>query len=550
MFSRIFRWPALLLVVVGQAIAGPSQVVQDETTQNIDSAKARLSPESSAPLAVQARIAKAEAGNSNAMLEIGSLYLYGKEQVPRNSERAAYWFQKAAARGDRNGKDYLARMYLAGFGVEKNYQEAYRLFSELAQSGSTAAASKLGVMYKDGLGTPQDFAKALYWIRKSVGGVGGELFPLAQMYAEGTGVERNQILALALARYSADSLPTAYQLDLEEIGDNPAIALADQLKLILNPHDVAVSSDLNHQLVTAYLNGNLLAEIDIAAAKRSNDYEKSAAKVASHFLSQYSEDQNVPLALILLEPLLKSGDSSAQYLMGKFYAEGTNVARDMDKANRYFSMAEMQGNVDALTRKAGMYDRGDGVKQNSPMAFSLYEMAAKGGGAWAQVRVADMLFDGNGVERNLKQSKTWYLLALDNPTAGFSRANARYGLARINFDENNATDAVLNLKIAAATGNKTAQLHLAKLYFNASGVPRNLPLAYALSRVVLRNEPANAEAKALELEAQKQLPSEERVATEILTVTLFNSDGVSNFVKRESDVFLKAVNDSEASKKQ
>lgn len=496
------------------------------------------------PSAIKSGVLDAEAGDNKIIVKLGSLYLYGEAQVPRDPKRAAYWFQKAAATGDRSAKDYMARLYLEGVGVDKNYSAAFKLFSELAEEENPGAAAELGVMYKDGLGVPQDFNKALYWLRKSVGGVGEYLYPLAQMYSQGLGVEKNLVLALALAKNSASLLSQSYRLG-RAAEENPATLLAQQLRLQLSPHDVAVSSNLAGKLLSAGLEGNQLAAIDLAAENNGKDYKMSPIEVASHFIYSY-EDENFPLALSLLEPLVGAGDPAAQYLMGYMYEEGKGVASDTEKAISYFELAEKQGNIDALTRKAGIYERGKGVPQDSYKAFSTFEKAAQRGGAFAQVKIADMLIDGKGVERNTKKAKFWYEQALAN-RMHYWHSNARNGLAKVYYSEKKFSDAAQNFKLAAATGNKDAQLSLAKMYFEGKGVPRCLQLAYALATVVRRDEKNQAKASLFSEEVQKHLALAGRAPLESLVITLSNLDSYSESNKKDSAEFLRVMNDFESS---
>jgi TPR repeat protein len=128
----------------------------------------------------------AEAGNSEAMLEVGDRYASGRG-VDRNLELAFPWFQRAARKGepralysigecyyfgagvpkdlnqaiyyltqsaafnDPYAKGLLGNIYRKGEGLEKpNYQEAFRLLSEAADQGFLDAQGNLGVMIING----------------------------------------------------------------------------------------------------------------------------------------------------------------------------------------------------------------------------------------------------------------------------------------------------------------------------------------------------------------------------------------------------------------
>jgi uncharacterized protein len=51
-------------------------------------------------------------------------------------------------------------MYLKGVGVERNLDEAFKLFERGARDGDGWAMNNLGGMYEMGWGTPKDLVKA------------------------------------------------------------------------------------------------------------------------------------------------------------------------------------------------------------------------------------------------------------------------------------------------------------------------------------------------------------------------------------------------------
>ncbi|WP_034303694.1 tetratricopeptide repeat protein [Herbaspirillum sp. RV1423] len=499
------------------------------------------------PNAVKARIVDAEAGDVASIVKIGSLYLYGEQQVARDPKLAAYWFQRAASLGDPIGRDYMANLYLEGVGVDKDYKKAFELFSGLGAQGKLGVEGKLGVMYKDGLGVPQDFVKAHYWLRKSVGAVGENLFALAQMYEEGSGVEKNTVIALSLARLSASKHPDEFKLGMPR-ADNPAVAFVQVLKLKLSPYEIAVASKLASQLLSASVgNHNQLELLDLAATKRGDVYAISPVEVAEHFVHNY-DDENFPLALKLLEPLIEQNNSQAQYVLGSMLEDGKGVPVDAQKANALFELAEMQGNVDALTRKGGRYFRGEGVAQDFSKAFESYEKAANRGGAFAQGKVAAMLADGMGVNRDTRLAITWYEKALAIPD-NYWKSDAYKGLAKIYIGERSFLKAAQYFKKAAAMSDKDAQLALAQLYYEGQGVPRNMKLAFVLSKVAQRDGNHKAKAVALSAIAKQNLSVDEATAIEQLVVDLSNLDRYSGSIQKDADMFLEMLEAAETSNK-
>ncbi len=73
-----------------------------------------------------------------------------------------------------------------------DYASALKEFVPLANQGNTDAQLRLALMYKRGLGVPQDYKEVVRWLRAA--GNGGEAnaqFMLGVMYSDGTGVQQD-----------------------------------------------------------------------------------------------------------------------------------------------------------------------------------------------------------------------------------------------------------------------------------------------------------------------------------------------------------------------
>ena len=82
--------------------------------------------------------------------------------------QAVIWFRRAADQGYDVAEYNLGNHYLAGGrGVERDYDEAARLFRAAAEQGFAAAQSRLGYMFRKGLGVDQDNAAAVTWYQKA-----------------------------------------------------------------------------------------------------------------------------------------------------------------------------------------------------------------------------------------------------------------------------------------------------------------------------------------------------------------------------------------------
>ncbi len=78
-----------------------------------------------------------------------------------NNEEA---FRKAAEQGDAEAQYHLAVMYGAGVGVETDYDEALKWYSQAAEQGYAKAQYNLGMMYYFGKGVLEDKVTAYQWV--------------------------------------------------------------------------------------------------------------------------------------------------------------------------------------------------------------------------------------------------------------------------------------------------------------------------------------------------------------------------------------------------
>ena len=188
---------------------------------------------------------RAQAGDLDEILALAEYYAFGSEErkMPRNYEKAIYWYSKAAEhkseyRGwvlyrlarcykDSRGKnrDYkkayemlralaeidcskitlyeeaeftadaavsLAYCYDKGIGTEKNSEKAIAIWREYAEKGDETACHNLGVEYLSGKHLKRDYEKAFYWTQKAaeLGDVAA-INNLGWCYEKGCGTEKD-----------------------------------------------------------------------------------------------------------------------------------------------------------------------------------------------------------------------------------------------------------------------------------------------------------------------------------------------------------------------
>jgi hypothetical protein len=118
------------------------------------------------PQAVENLEHGANAGDTNAMLNLGEIY----NAQSRDPVKAVAWYEKAAAAGNSVGMARLARMYVEGRGVSRDPAKGREWLEKAAAAGDSDVMYFLGYMYESGdrkWGVMRDYAKAREWYQKA-----------------------------------------------------------------------------------------------------------------------------------------------------------------------------------------------------------------------------------------------------------------------------------------------------------------------------------------------------------------------------------------------
>ena len=133
--------------------------------------------------------AAAEKNYAAAFANIGGTYQFDLG----NYSEALKWYRRGAELGDISSQTHLAEMYLEGWGVERDLQQALRWYQPAANQRYPLAEYKIGLIYQRGDRTvPRDRAKAITWFRKAADqGFARAQNDLGYAYEQGLGVRRN-----------------------------------------------------------------------------------------------------------------------------------------------------------------------------------------------------------------------------------------------------------------------------------------------------------------------------------------------------------------------
>lgn len=262
----------------------------------------------------------------------GKMYAlgYGVEQ---DYLEAALWYERAVRHNNYPFAAYaLGCLYLRGQGVELDEERALELFltaAEHEKQPNAYAMYELGRMYRRGIGTEIDETKANYWDKRA--------------YHAFTSIEKTRpddrlqyrLGYMALHGIGTDpSLETACQYWEKAVKLQNKDALYALGKLCLDPTFSVFSPQEGERCL-------------------QESWEKHQNLTAAYLLGKaYAQGtvlpRNMEKALELLTTVAGTGNPYAQYHLGKIYYFGNGVEQDWEKGLEYIRQAAEQGHPGAV----------------------------------------------------------------------------------------------------------------------------------------------------------------------------------------------------------
>lgn len=196
-------------------------------------------------------------------------------------------------------------------------------------------------------------------------------------------------------------------------------------------------------------------------------------------------EQQEQQALVILEKLATNGNVKACLMLGDFYAQKTNEAKEDNDAvaMRYWRLAIKadygfkRESVAAMNRILYFVSEGRGMPKEKeyPVFFNAIERYASANHVPSQFVLARLNYDGKYLTKSYADSVKWYRKIANNTQVHFvlrSSAMVSLGDMFLKGEANQSTDAAYHwYERAAALGDGYAMNRLVKLY--SSDVPRN-----------------------------------------------------------------------------
>lgn len=119
------------------------------------------------------------------------LYIDGKNNMPRDLNKAMYWAKKSAKNGSSSSCRYVALQYEEGTVVKQDYTEAMKWYKKSQDiRGQTESTFRIDRLYYEGHGIKKNYHEALTYfeIAARYGDHPLAYFFIGEMYENGKGV--------------------------------------------------------------------------------------------------------------------------------------------------------------------------------------------------------------------------------------------------------------------------------------------------------------------------------------------------------------------------
>lgn len=398
------------------------------------------------------------------MKEVRTLQAAGK------NEQAAEILKSLADEENGEVQVELGKCYRSGLGVEKNTEEAIRLFRLAVTHGYAEAEEYLTDAereQKEAL-----IAEKLQQVKVMLAGEKYETLPemllplaeteqnaeaqyyLALCYQRGLGTEKNL----------AEAEKWAARAEVGQVND--AKKLVDEIK------EARSREELEQKLKEARrLNreGMFEQEVDLLLPLAEQGCLEAQMHLVNRYLNGEGVQENSSKALHWLRKAAEQGYAYAQALLGMFSYEGLyGMQKDHEEAVSWFRKAAEAGYADAQFSLASCYFDGDGVMQDSKEGAKWMTRAAEQGHVEAQHQLGLRYMMGKELPQNDVAAEVWLRSAAKKGCVPAQRYLACFNLNRKNYEEGEKW-----ALLAAEQGDLDAMFALGCYYYYTLGDKAN-----------------------------------------------------------------------------
>lgn len=270
--------------------------------------------------------------------------------------------QQRAAKGDAVAQRQLGEAYEQGKSIKQDDWEAAGWYKKAAAQGDAEAQNDLGLLYRQGRGVPYDKTIAAQWYEKAA----QQKYPPA-MYN------------LAVAYYNGDGIPVnddrayIWFLLAHEAGNAAAADGVQRLEHELTRYRVVAA---HYEIANMFGTGSTLPQDFVSAMRwyhRAFDegWAPAAVDIANLYLKGNGVPQDDAQARQWCETATKAGDpADGLNCLGKYSEEGlAGTPRDTRQALDYYTRAALSDSVPAMFVLGNWYANGTNVPRDDATAF-------------------------------------------------------------------------------------------------------------------------------------------------------------------------------------
>ena len=309
----------------------------------------------------------------------------------------------------------LGKQYLEGVDdIAKDVPKALELLRQSAELGNSDAMLELAYIYQRGHAIERDESKAIEWLRMAAEtGKSIAMLSLAKAFSEGQDPAFDEEERMQWVRKGLKSLEEA-----AGEGDCEAMRILGMVYHPAKVVDWGLLTGSETWFSMPLLQGRLPG------------LDKDEKTSAEWYLK----------AAVGYEKRTEAGDSEAMFWLGKMYAYGLGVEKDVtrelywyqkaaeaghregmvefgwachrtqdfENAFTWFTKAAEQGEPEAMMSLGWLYSKGQGVPKDQLEAVKLWRQAADRGHTIAMLSLGAAYANGDGVVQDYPQAFTWY----------------------------------------------------------------------------------------------------------------------------------------------
>ena len=286
----------------------------------------------------------ADAGVQSAIRDLRNLQEREVPIVQRNSDDNP----EHEPGNDPDDQYILALKYYQGDGLPRDRDKAAAWFAKAAQQDHADAQYQLGLMYREGVGVEKNLEKAKHWLEKAASNnVPAAELALKTMARQTPSEPKN--VPLATKPVSIDNDPVTSQLIPKKA--SPIYAFLQ--------HAREGDRTAQYEVALKYLNGEGGVKRDVDQAikwlKESarNNYTEANTKLGMLYYQGIEVERDYRSAASWMENAARNGDAEAQFLLGDLYREGLGVEKNNSTAILWYRKAANQGHREARKRLGG-----------------------------------------------------------------------------------------------------------------------------------------------------------------------------------------------------